>query len=412
MISITQLAARFETALNALRAEGEEWEFKIWANAGKYRKPRRQGNKVYYTLNGNLSTTTTAIEANVLVMGVNGLSLEFLVPSEPPRTNAQQTDAQLAKIQDGQFYFVSRITQILTEYFTGSKAFTMEDENGETFGCSMVGGVAVPQDIDLRAAAGESIPLRVSITLNFVLGGINALNVKLYMDGERVPYMSFIPSRATTLNTDVQSNDVEQKSIATSSVYGIEFTCPSSVSNPATSEAYNFIADAAEVNTAHFITVEWGSQRTDAYLMFITDANVTAQGADFTGLHVTMAKVYGNEEYFKYPSTYGVHKLTAADSQAKSVSFSIAAIPADRSSKTVDMPIHCAGRTRIITLTRDSDPAAIMYRSPKLTFSLTAEDYSYNADEDTYDVYLIVPQFGNLLVDDLSEGFTDSLLYP
>ena len=118
MITIKELAEYFESQLNALIPDGEEYEFKIWAEAGKYKKPYRQGNKVYYFINGQLATNASAVTPNALVMGVNGLTLSFLVPLLPPKTNPAQTDGELAMYQDGQLYFIQQISALLLQYFT------------------------------------------------------------------------------------------------------------------------------------------------------------------------------------------------------------------------------------------------------------------------------------------------------
>lgn len=405
MISIVQLAAIFENALNALRAPTEEWEFKIWANVGKYKKSRKQGNKVFYFINGSLAPTTTAIDPNILPMGVNGLNLVFLVPTNIPRTNITQSDTDLEKIKEGQIVFVNRIAQILTAYFTVSQALVMTDENGESFACSLVGGIAIPENIDLYVRAGEAVPLSVSVTLNFVLGGINALNVKLYMDGERVPYMMFNPSRSTALATDVQSNDTEQKSLATSSVYGIQFTAPSSVANAAAMTVYDFISDETNVNTAHFIEVEWGSQRADTYLMFLTSANITAQGADFAGINASLAKVYGNEEYFNFPSEFETGHFSSQVSSAAFLSFEISATfkkvykagttPPD----TYPLYYYIAGKAYSVNATlsdsstgSDGEITATYNVTQSVQTDLTASDYDYDEKSASYRVWFTASQ--------------------
>lgn len=80
MISLKELSNRFESGLNAeLKTvlKSEEIQFKIWAEAGQFQKPLRDGNTITYFINGNLRTSSSANDANDLVMGVNGLTLDL-----------------------------------------------------------------------------------------------------------------------------------------------------------------------------------------------------------------------------------------------------------------------------------------------------------------------------------------------
>lgn len=412
MINIVQLANKFETALNALRLADEDWEFKIWANAGEFEKPQRQGNTVNYPINAQLSTVSTALEANVLIMGVNGLELEVLVPTYPPRTNTSQTDSELQKIQDGQIVFPLRIAQILDQYFSQTQTFNLTDDNGDVYACSMVGGVSIADLIDIESGIAESIPLSVSITITFLLGGINSLDVKLYMDGERIPFLSCNPSRSDTLSTDLQSNAVAQKSIATSSAYGIQFTSPSSVANAATAAVYSMIADEDEINTAHFIELEWGSQRDDVYLMFVSSANVTASSADFAGLNTTLAEAYGNDEYFHFPDGFSIGAFTSSVSSATSVTFTIDAEFIKEFSAGAEIPqtypfyYYIAGKAYKLdaALISSGNVAASYAVTATVTAELESDDYSYSEENGNYVIHLVTSAV--VTVTDVSTGFT------
>ena len=320
MISVAQIVEYIETGLNAAIPTDQGWQFKIWANAGKRTKPQRNGNNVVYYVEGVLQTTTSAIEPNTLIMGVNGLSLDFAVKAQPPRTSAAQTSQSLEEVQDGQIYFINLVANVLSEYFTKSQSFQLTDSDGNTYGVAMFAGVALPSVIDI-SSIGVAVPMSVSITLNFVLGGINALDIKLYMDGERVPYQSFSPSRAGQMSTNVQSNTTAQTNLATSSLYAISLTCPSANNNYASQYVLNYI-QSPDINTGHFITVEWSDTRTDIYLMTASSANAMVAQADFAGLTVNLCEAY-EIEYMNFPDQFIVGVFNCAASTATSLSFTI-----------------------------------------------------------------------------------------
>ena len=124
MITLTQFADRFQQGLNEVLNENEI-EFKIWRNVGKYQKALRDGNTVTHYINGNLRVNSSANDANDLVMGVNGLSLDFMVPIQRPRTNAKQSAEALNEIQNNQYQFVEEIVTAINSYFQkAASAFT------------------------------------------------------------------------------------------------------------------------------------------------------------------------------------------------------------------------------------------------------------------------------------------------
>ena len=124
MITLEQFADIFQRGLNAVLKKNEI-QFKIWSNVGKYQKAIRDGNTVTKYINGNLRVSSSANDANDLVMGVNGLTLDFIVPLKRPRTNAKQTAEELAAIQDGQYPFVEEIVNAIDGYFQKAVSTSM-----------------------------------------------------------------------------------------------------------------------------------------------------------------------------------------------------------------------------------------------------------------------------------------------
>lgn len=402
MISIAALAYTLENELNKIAKNGS-YEFRVWANAGEYIEPRRQGNNVIYTINCQLTPATTAIEANIIEMGVFGVRLEVFVPTEIPHESLTQTDANLAKIQQDQIAFVMRVANLLTDYFAASKLISVMDK-GVTYIFAMTGSVAVPEDINLYASVGEAVPLSVDISLSYVEKGINAFNVKLLIDGERIPYLMFNPSRTSALSTDVQSNDSEQKSVVTSSVYGIQFTAPASTRNFALAAVYDFIADESEAKTAHFVEIDWDEQRADYYLMFISSANITAQGIDFAGLNVSLAKIYNNAELFSYPSSYSSGNFISDTSADANLTFTLSTTFTVNTYTTppeqYPFYFYIAGKAysfpvQLQSYQNNNGVYAATY-SGTLNFNtpaeISAEDYTYDESTGKYKVRMITSQ--------------------
>lgn len=414
MITVAALAEYFEDELNALISSDEKFEFKIWAEAGHYKSQRRQGNEIYYYINGLLAVSTSAYTPNALVMGVNGLSLTFLVPTLPPKTDVSQTDSELVPEQKGQLYMIQNIANILLGYFDKTKSLSMTDAKGNEFNIAMYSGVSISGVLDIYPKVGEAMPMSVSITMNFADGGVNGMDIKVYLDGELVPYMSLNPSRSSQLVTDVQSNTSEQGHVATSSAFGVQFTTVSATSNQSTLAVYNYIADGKEAKVAHFVEVEWGSQRDDIYFTLFTTANGTVTGAEFAGLNATLGEAYQNEEFFDFPSEFGVGTFSASDSTAESLTFSISASFTKTYDTEDDIPdtyplyYVIAGKAYKLTATRSSTSSniATFTATGSVSVALGDENYAYDEDTDAYVIYLIASK--SVSVTGVSSGFTYS----
>lgn len=419
MITVAAIASYFENALNALIPSGENYQFKIWAEAGNFLKPYRvpNTNTVVYPINGQLSVNSSAVTPNALVMGVNGLTLEFLVPTQPPKASPAQPDSELAPVQDNQLYFIQQVSKILLKYFVRPINDTMTDENGDSFSMAIYSGVSISGVIDQFAHVGEAMPMSVSITLNFAQGGINGLSINVYMDGEQIPYLTFDPSRSAQLTTDLQSNATVQKHLSTSTAYGIQFTCPSTIANTATMAVYDYIASSVPTNEAHFVEVEWGEERDDIYLMLFTSANATVRGAEFAGLNANMGEAYQNEEYFSFPASFTVGTFTSATSSATSLSFTLSATFTVTYAQNATVPesypfyYYIGGTAYKLTATlstttagADNTTVATFAVTQAITATLNASDYAYNDDSNNYTVYLIASQ--QITVTNVSAGFT------
>lgn len=363
MIKITEIAKRFEQDLNAL-LPNDEIQFKIWADAGQFIEARRDGNKITYFINGNLRTTTSANEANDLIMGINGLTLEFLIPIKPPRTNVEQTSEELAKIKDGQYPFLQYIINAINGYFDKAQAWSLEDENGTEFSLSFQAGVAIPNDIDIYNKTGASVPVSVYIETFFVEGGVNSKAVKLMIDGKIVPYQVLRTGRSPVVERDVYAGgNLVSKNIITSTEFAIDVDFPvTSAAKPFLDYLYD-----GKPNVAHFVTLTQenhkGEKTENLYFMTIHNIVNTAQGIAIAGSSVSLMQVtdYG----FDVPDEFGIVKFQYESSQPVTLTF------------TVSEPCTAFIAGNAVKL------------SGNATVSLTAADFVYSPQDDKYFVYLV-----------------------
>lgn len=360
MISVTEIAKLLEEGLNEALGNPEIC-FHIWANVGEYRTALRSGNTAPYTIHGNLRVATSANDANILVMGMNGLSLDFLLPIEPPRTNSKQTEEQLQTVQNEQYPFPALAISAIDTYFAKAQTVSL-GKNGE-YSVSFAAGVATPGTVDMFAEIGRAIPVSVYINLYFIEGGTMSKDVKLYFDGMPVPFQSLTPGRSAAIDRDIDVKDLISKGTASSSAFSLHIRFPSN--HDAISKAAVEFLMKGKPNVAHFVELEWDDLRKAIYLMTFEGANTSAEGIAIAGAQVDLIEILDNCEIVGVPDTFQIGRFVCEDPFASSLSL---ALPAG-------CRAYFAGRAFV------ADGAK--------TVSVEPSDFEYDEETEKYYVYLI-----------------------
>lgn len=318
MITLTQLANYFEEGLNKT-LNNPEIQFKIWSEAGEYQKPFREGNIVTHYINGNLKTSTSANDANDLIMGVNGLSLEFAIETQMPRTNGKQTSEELAKIKEGQYPFISYITSAINKFFSTAQTMSLEDTDGTEFSISWLAGTAVTGDVDIRPNIGQSILFTVYIEITFGAGGISSKSVKVYINDSLVPIKAIRHGRSPLLERDVYAGKLISKSIVTSTAFSIDVEFPAN-KDTAAKACLDYLF-GGEPNVAHFVSVQFGDVQEQLYLMTLNTVQTAVQGISIAGITASLIEVTENILAINVPNGFQVGKFTFTTSNAQELTF-------------------------------------------------------------------------------------------
>lgn len=365
MITLAKLANYFEQGLNKT-LNNPEIQFKIWADAGKFEVPSREDNTITHYINGNLRTTSSANDATALEMGVNGLTLEFGIPVKEPRTNAQQTAAQLAEIKDGQYPFIIYITSAINKFFQTSQVVTLPDDAGTQYSISWLSGSAITGNVDFRQDIGKSIIFTVYIDVTFVAGGVHSKLVKVYVDDSLVPIKAIRHGRSPMLEHNVCADNLTMKSIATSTAFSVDIEFPAAQKDTATKMCLDYLFDG-EPNVVHFITVNFGGVKENLYLMTTNAVQTAVQGISVVGISASLIEAVDNILAYNVPDNFQAGKFLFAKSDVQSLSFT----------PSVDSLAHIAGKT------------VKLAAGVEFTVPLTPSAFIYNDEKDLYGVYLI-----------------------
>ncbi len=320
MITLTKLANYFEDGLNKT-LNNPEIQFKIWADAGKFQKPFREGNSITHYVNGNLKTSTSANDANDLVMGVNGLSLEFAIETQMPRTNGTQTAEELAKIKDGQYPFVTYIVNAINGYFQKAQSFSMPDESGVDFSVSYQAGTAVTGEVGLSSQLDNYVLVSVYIEVYFIEGGISSKDVKVYFDNSTVPFMAVRHGRTPVVDGDVYAGKLVTKNIITSTAFAIDIDFPANA-DEFTKACVQYLLDG-EPNTAHFVKVVFGELDEKLYFMTLNTVQTSAQGISIAGGSASLMEVVENPLAGNLSAGFQLGKFKVESSQVTSITFAV-----------------------------------------------------------------------------------------
>lgn len=374
MITTQQIAEYIENGLNAaLQYEG--LSFKIWATAGERDKPVRSGNAVNYSIDGNFRVVTSSLTPNILVMGVNAFTLTFDVPVNPPKTSASQTAEDLARVRDGQYWFVLYIERIISSYFKLPQELSFTDEEG-TYNATLAAGVAIPEGVDLTAWRGNTVPVDVYIELTIGQNAVMSRSAVIEIDGEPVPFVSFIPERASVVDAAQYSSDESTKTLATASAIVAEVNIPLNTEYGSSDAVLDYFFGGHN-NVVNFLKIALG-QKSDVYLVEISRATVGLENAKIASSTFRLSEAVADADLLDVPEGFQVGYFTMQSSTVTSITI------------TVSEPclLYVAGKAYEV--------------SDQITVSLIPKYLPYNDEAGTYRLYVIT----NTAVTVSASGYT------
>lgn len=362
MITLEQIAKYFEDGLNQTY-NNPHIQFSIAPNAGIVRPPVREQNNITYYITGSMTVNSSSNDANLLVMGANGLSLEFAIPTRRPRTDPNQSPEELQKFREGQYLFVNEVVQAINTYFQKADSFNLSDGEDE-YSLSFYAGTGMANGAQILPDLGECVIAYVSITLYFVKGGIISNKVIVTIDGQPVPFQAVRIGRSTVSDRDVYAGKQVSKAIASSSSFSIDFNFPLNVDN-ATEETLSFLLDG-QPNTAHFVTVRYGKDaQTKIYLMSIDNTTENAEGVTVSGSSTALVEVVEHAEALNYPDGFQKIRFSMQSSEMNEITFNL----------SEECMYFLGGVTG--------------EGSGEITIPLTKDDFVFNTEAGGYTVYLI-----------------------
>lgn len=325
MISLEKFANIIEDGLNAVLGDGNI-EFRIWAHAGQKNKDIRNGNTVTAFLIGELRSVGSSNEDNILSMGENSLVLTINVPLQRPKTLASQTEEMLEKIVNSQYPFLTLITSVIDQYFSIAKVLYEQADSGDEYTISLSAGRANTGNADIMPSWGNACTVTVYISAIFLQGGVNARNIRLDIDGKRVPLTNLNISRTNRLSNDQYCGDEEITNVSTGTALTLDFAFPANADNT-TRQAVKYLLQGKN-NVSHFVEMIYGDENSQVYesqlyFMMFDGVSSSAEGVMFAGISGTLIQVVDNPLIINVPDYFQVGRFAFPDTSATSLTFTV-----------------------------------------------------------------------------------------
>ena len=378
MITLKQFAKYFQDGLNVLLPQYglNNAEFVIFDDAGKYLKAVRSGNIVNYKINGLLSVSTSANDANnVISMGVNGLILTFLLPLWTPRTTPQQTSEDLQPTEDNRYVFAETIRGVIDTYFQKSGVTTLVDKNNTLYSVSYKAGTAATGSAQIRPGIGNSIEYSTYIEVTFAEGGVSSKEISITIDGSLQPFQSVRFGRSPVFERNVFSYETRSTCFSSSTVFAVDIDLPL-VGN---THAQEYLAEG-ELNTIHFVNIDFGKYE-KKYIMTFGNIQETAKGTAIAGINLSLMEIPENPALFNVPSNFSAYRFKYETSEPTTLSFNMSG------------GAYVFERTLYVSGVGFSGGTI-----GKKQFELTDKSFVWDEDEQAYFVYLIMDTNNTSLV--------------
>lgn len=245
--------------------QGKPYRFKVFSNAGAYRKTALENKVRRGVINALLEVT----DSDIILLGGGlkasalNVTLTFLVPVPDEATSDKSAD------YGGNYTFLDDFRDMLTDTFATTGKTTIR--SGEL---TYTGGVTATfpllGEYLQRQQIGKSIEYVCYLQFTYLNGGVNASDVQFYLDGDEtaIPYTSFSIARKNTVAAALLSNanNGEATAYAESSNFAIDLSLPAILptANNITGKAiFNFLMGIDDGNTPHTLIINYaGTEKT------------------------------------------------------------------------------------------------------------------------------------------------------
>ena len=255
--------------------QGKPYRFKVFSNAGAYRKTVLENKIRRGVINALLEVT----DSDIILLGGGlkasalNVTLTFLVPVPDEATSDKSAD------YGGNYTFLDDFRDMLTDTFATTGKTTISS-GGFTYTGGVTATFPLLGEYLQRQQIGKSIEYVCYLQFTYLKGGVNASDVQFYLDGDEtaIPYTSFSIARKNTVAAALLSNanNGEATAYAESSNFAVDLSLPAilpTASNITGTVIFNFLMGFDDGNTPHTLKINYAGNESTKTVIFSEASN-------------------------------------------------------------------------------------------------------------------------------------------
>lgn len=265
-------------------ARTERYVFDISTDTADYKPPVREGNTVTKYIQGVLLESGSEIEQTSTgsFNGAFSAQLEVLCP-------VVEGD-ELGIVNER---LVDVVRQILTNVFVNNAVKKQTDKDGNTYTVGTFYSMVNSGMRQIVPEVGDSFTFSVALTFFVIQNGISSKDIKIYVDGEEIDYITLGIRRDAVTDQNVASNTLDGSTTANvdSSALVIQLTAPAT-NNNFTRNVMALTIDGRESAKTKTVGIYYPYMENGPHeiAMNLTSACINAQGTKNASIEATLTQ--------------------------------------------------------------------------------------------------------------------------
>lgn len=265
-------------------ARTERYVFDISTDTADYKPPVREGNTVTKYIQGVLLESGSEIEQTSTgsFNGAFSAQLEVLCP-------VVEGD-ELGIVNER---LVDVVRQILTNVFVNNAVESQEDADGNTYTVGTFYSMVNSGMRQIVPEVGDSFTFSVALTFFVIQNGISSKDIKIYIDGEQINYMTLGIRRDVVTDQNVASTTPDGATTANvdSSVLVIQLTAPATEGD-FTQSVLVLTIDGIESARKHTVGIHYPYMKEEPpfEMQMYLSASLNAQGTKNASIEATLTQ--------------------------------------------------------------------------------------------------------------------------
>jgi hypothetical protein len=323
MITFYQLCDHLSNIFNELIQNGEglwfggrKYKLIMQKDAGRYQKPKREGNTVTRFLNAYAHIINQQNDTSVdgTTNSVYQLQIDIAVPIDDIKTNLDMTGTVMSDIE--------QVRAILDAYLAANTNAFMLDDDGGVYSYTQKSSVGRSVERGNLPYIGDAVIFSIFTNWTFIQNGSPSRLITATLDGEPLPYASIAINREAATEMAIPSNSVtpDAKALATGTTLSVTLQMPTKLGGAC--QIFTRALLEGTTNVAHVLTLSLplsyevdgeeisANFVTKSYYVLIKTNGYAGEYSLNTTTSVTLVEINLNNESTTFSAYAQAHPIT------------------------------------------------------------------------------------------------------